>query len=985
MNRNLKRMRADHQGFTLVETMVVLVAFGLIIGLAFGMFSTISSTTVRSNQVARSQAAARVALDEIERTLRSAGAEVDLAGGQQHFVWAGPYQLAFNANLTPTNDPDGTGTPAAIVAGAADAGVPSDDAALYFPPTSYATGAETVMFSIDSNRDALVNEGDRGDDLEEESVNPNDYVLYRGIYGSAGGVNTVDHRPIALVRGPEVSVPGEVNRPLFSYWLDTDDDPMTPPVLAGDGDADGEVTSTEAMALGPLGPRDRARIERITVTVTAETDTKDRKQDDHNGYSRVQLSTDVKVRQLPRSAATIYGTVFRDINADGVHGPGEPTIPDVEIRTSTGAQTITNALGQYLLTINPGKMIITEVDPIGYSSTTSNSRTIDAYAGSFTRIDFGDLPAGGTAQVEGIVFNDIDQNGVLDVGDNGISNVKIFADTGEFTYTDKSGRYILDVPVGSRTISEVDSVGYMSTTPNIVDAAVPNQGDVAKINFGDAMGLESGTLTGYVFQDDNRDGIMDKTEGGVFGATIIADQVNSTQTDPDGYFSMTLPVGTYRIFENDPAGFSSTTPNQLTGVLIEADKTTTVYFGDIVQSDVEFDVIELADTEKALSIAAGDLREDKTGDLEIILGTRFSGGVNNMLIWENKRVNSQTPNSAIFDVTPAITRASHADVTELLTADFEGDRDFDIVAGHATPVLADLTVWNVDAGMPGEIPAFEYRTFDGEIVRDMQLYDANGDGRLDLVVAVDEVGFGGHVEVWAGTGKGEFVRPLSATITSGADPSRSPLLTVTAARMADINYDGLPDIVIADYDEAFASRVHIFMSSAIGGPSRALEPYQMFYVKGQVTHIHIGDQVEDDRGDQDILLAVQTSETTGYVELWLQHEDAHFGMISESSRVPNDRMLSGGAPISMVVMRLDNDIFPDVIVGTRRNTGFEGTVEYAHGFGHLLSESVPTTDVSIGAVLTMVGADFNLDGVTDLAVGTQNASTAGKVLVFYRR
>lgn len=87
----------------------------------------------------------------------------------------------------------------------------------------------------------------------------------------------------------------------------------------------------------------------------------------------------------------------------------------------------------------------------------------------------------------------------------------------------------------------------------------------------------------------------------------------------------------------------------------------------------------------------------------------------------------------------------------------------------------------------------------------------------------------------------------------------------------------------------------------------------------------------------------------------------------------------------MVVMRLDNDIFPDVVVGTRRNTGFEGTVEYAHGFGHLLSESVPTTDISIGAVLTMVGADFNLDGVTDLAVGTQNATTTGKVLVFYRK
>ena len=51
---------------------------GLIMGVAFGVFSTLSQTTVQNNQLARSQAGARVALEEIERALRSAGAEVDL-------------------------------------------------------------------------------------------------------------------------------------------------------------------------------------------------------------------------------------------------------------------------------------------------------------------------------------------------------------------------------------------------------------------------------------------------------------------------------------------------------------------------------------------------------------------------------------------------------------------------------------------------------------------------------------------------------------------------------------------------------------------------------------------------------------------------------------------------------------------------------------------------------------------------------------------
>ena len=43
---------------------------------------------------------------------------------------------------------------------------------------------------------------------------------------------------------------------------------------------------------------------------------------------------------------------------------------------------------------------------------------------------------------------------------------------------------------------------------------------------------------------------------------------------------------------------------------IDLDQTTTVYFGDIAEADVDFEIIELSDTEKALSITTGDLGED---------------------------------------------------------------------------------------------------------------------------------------------------------------------------------------------------------------------------------------------------------------------------------------------------------------------------------------------------------------------------------------
>ena len=458
------------RGFTLVESMVVLAAFGLIMAVTFGIFSTLSSTTVQNNQLARSQAGARVALEEIERALRSAGAEVDLAGGQQNFVWAGPYQLAFNANLMPLQDPAGTGEPGALIANASGAGVPADGGALYIPPLSYGTGAETILFTLDSNRDGLINDDDKADDIEEESQNPNDYVLYRGVYGSANGANTADHRPVAIVRGPEITEPGERNIALFSYWLDHDDDSSTPAILAGDVDGNGEVTVNEAIALGPLGPRDRTRIDRVTVTVSSETDVRNPKRTDFDGFDRVELSTDIKIRQAPRSAGVIHGVVFRDINSNGLKDPSEPTIPDVIIQTSNGAQTVTNVTGQYVMAVTPGQITVSEIDPVGMSSSTSNTLNVDAYAGSFTRIDFGDVPGAGTAQVRGMVFNDLDQSGTISAGDRGISNVKVYSDTGEYVYTDGSGSYVLDVPIGTRTISQVDSIGYVSTTPNMAEA-----------------------------------------------------------------------------------------------------------------------------------------------------------------------------------------------------------------------------------------------------------------------------------------------------------------------------------------------------------------------------------------------------------------------------------------------------------------------------------------------------------------------------------
>jgi uncharacterized repeat protein (TIGR01451 family) len=68
--------------------------------------------------------------------------------------------------------------------------------------------------------------------------------------------------------------------------------------------------------------------------------------------------------------STISGTVWEDLNGDGVWQAGEPPISGVLISLSNGLTTTTNASGLYTFTVNTGGLYtITETNPTGFMST----------------------------------------------------------------------------------------------------------------------------------------------------------------------------------------------------------------------------------------------------------------------------------------------------------------------------------------------------------------------------------------------------------------------------------------------------------------------------------------------------------------------------------------------------------------------------------------------------------------------------------------
>lgn len=277
-----------------------------------------------------------------------------------------------------------------------------------------------------------------------------------------------------------------------------------------------------------------------------------------------------------RQLGTIVGTVFEDINRNGVKDLNEVPLANVTIRLFRNnqqvGQTTTNADGLYSFTgLNDGAYTVLETDPPGYTSVTPNSRFGQIVGGSGLIINFGDLPLG---TVSGFVYRDTNINFVRDNFDLGLANVAVRLErqNGQVvqqTTTDANGFYrFFNVLPGVYRIRELNPAGFFSTTPDLVQIAL-NAAGAAVVNFGD---IQPGTLAGTVWEDRNLNFLRDPNEVGLANVTVrirrwngaVYQLVNTALTDANGGFAVSgLTPGYYLVEEIDPAGYTSLSRNQV--------------------------------------------------------------------------------------------------------------------------------------------------------------------------------------------------------------------------------------------------------------------------------------------------------------------------------------------------------------------------------------------------------------------------------------
>ncbi len=281
---------------------------------------------------------------------------------------------------------------------------------------------------------------------------------------------------------------------------------------------------------------------------------------------------------------TYAGTVYNDLNGNGVLDPGDPGLQGwtVELLDSSGnilATTTSASDGTYsFANLGYGVYTIEEINQAGWYQTQPGSPfvyIVTATSGaSQSGLDFGNFQL---VNVTGNVYNDLNANGNLDPGEPGLQGwtVNLYDPSGNLvatTTSDANGNYEFDnLFPGSFTISEVVMAGWTQTQPVNPDYyAFTTQSGLNEtgLNFGN---FEPAIFSGVLYNDLNGGGTLEPNDPLLANWTV--DLLNSsgglvatTTSNSSGVYTFgNLSPAVYTIEEITPTGWVITQPTNPPG------------------------------------------------------------------------------------------------------------------------------------------------------------------------------------------------------------------------------------------------------------------------------------------------------------------------------------------------------------------------------------------------------------------------------------
>ncbi|GET35334.1 S8 family serine peptidase [Microseira wollei] len=262
--------------------------------------------------------------------------------------------------------------------------------------------------------------------------------------------------------------------------------------------------------------------------------------------------------------------IYLDQNNNGKLDPGETS-------------TTTDASGAYsLINLQPGTYTVAEVPQPDWEQTfpTGGTHAVNVAANQIVdNINFGNRDTN-FGVIKGTQWNDLDGDGIKDIGEPGLSNRTTYIDQnkngvfdpGELSaQTDANGNYTFtDLATGTYQVGAVPQTGWQPTFPSGgVQTVTLSKGEIeTKIDFGNKA--LPGEIQGIKWKDTDGDGAKDASETGLAGWTIFLDADFDGILDPGETFTTTgvngeysfknLAPDTYTVAEVVKQGWTQTSP-----------------------------------------------------------------------------------------------------------------------------------------------------------------------------------------------------------------------------------------------------------------------------------------------------------------------------------------------------------------------------------------------------------------------------------------
>lgn len=286
------------------------------------------------------------------------------------------------------------------------------------------------------------------------------------------------------------------------------------------------------------------------------------------------------------------------------------------------------------------------------------------------------------------------------------------------------------------------------------------------------------------------------------------------------------------------------------------------------------------------SIAVGDL--SGTGALDLVVANFASGSV-------SVYMHGATPGT----FKSAVNVVTGGSPNQVAIGDVNGDGKADLILADSSSNGGVIVLFQ-DPANPGQFLA-PVTLSTGKITAGVALADLNNDHAPDIVAATyDSNGNNGTVVVFYQNpaARGTFLAPVA--FPAGAQPQ--------AVRVADLNADTLPDIVVANQGPGTDGTGSAGVSVLLQDPAHpgSFLPPVTYATQAGAQDVAIGDLNGDNKPD--LVVANLGPSPTGSVSVLLQDPANPGRFLSATS------YLGFGQPLGVAIADLNNDGHPDIAV-----------------------------------------------------------------------